>query len=493
MAEQTLRFGNTIYLKCEGSGRLWLTGGRSDGHASVNTRDGENNTLKGYYQWYVRETNDEDNATTDEVRYGDYVYFKLKGYEGLWLSGGRGDGNTGVITKGGEGWSNTKLYQWRIRKSPSEVGSGVVRMNDKVFLQLRNDTDLYLSGGRGSAGDGCSTKDGEGWTGLVHNYTWKIDPAGYEALQAKNIQLAVNIEDFFDEIYAGGQMCKGNSTVSVTLDTQVNAHVQSMTRGGMAYYYFTHSEKTRETGYIIIVESGSNNRVQTVSTPSGNGKHPGGLQAIGEYLAVAIENAEGSTSWIRFYDCRKVTDSTAPVLLPVYVRRETKGAACCGITSYVDKTDPNAPKDRYLLGVFADGKVDFYRSDVSSGLLDNPNFKWEESFGSHSVPAGCGSLALLTDQNNNIYLITFEVDETSNGFEDYARLSLVTLPSATTELDITQKKYRKFDTQNWKSTGKIGVHFRFGAGLYIRSEREFELLASERSMQGDFAFNVFAK
>ena len=40
--------------------------------------------------------------------------------------------------------------------------------------------------------------------------------------------------------------------------------------------------------------------------------------------------------------------------------------------------------------------------------------------------------------------------------------------------------------------GIFGVHFRWGAGLFIRSSSEIDLFATQRNFAGgDFAFNVF--
>lgn len=178
-----LHYGNIVFLRVLSNPEPWLSGARGNGQEFVVTRDGENSTVEDTYKWSVRQTHDDASPGTRGIVYGDYVYLKNTSKEDRWLCGGRGNGNAGVRTRDGEGWTNTSLYQWRIQVTPNDTGSGPVSLGAQVYLKLRyvtaDDEILYLTGGRGGDQEDVYTRDGEGWTSTGSDtYLWEIGLTG---------------------------------------------------------------------------------------------------------------------------------------------------------------------------------------------------------------------------------------------------------------------------------------------------------------------------
>jgi hypothetical protein len=474
-----LKFGATIYLKLIAGDGLWLSGGRSDGHQTVVTRDGEDRSMEENYQWHVQES--PTRAGSRIINYGDVIYLRLSTEEPRWL---RSRGGSSVVTRDGEGWSAPDAYRWRIHKHPISVGSGPVDIDDVVYLSPVASPTLFLSGGRGNGNEVVVTRDGEGWDD-TSVYRWTIRDGRPEACVPRNPTL-VDIEAAFANIREQGNERAAHGTVPVYPDSHVQGMVQCS-----GYYVLTHNDIAGDRGLLVIMRPGPNDVVMTVRTPIKGFDHPGGLQAIGDFLVVPVENSDHSSSYIHFYDASWLhpAKDTPPRLLPLQIRRESAGSSCVGITQYTD-----AGQEFYLLAVYNHGDVDFYRSN--GYLLGDPALDFGAPFLTYNTGGhGYHGMSLLTEKKGatqTLYMLGCESNADGTTYKDRAILYKLGGAMDSGPLVPEQISRRHMITHHGAVTGAAGVHFRYGSGVFIRSSIELDLFATQRNFAGgDFTFNVF--
>ena len=135
-----VKYGETVYLQNNWMNHRWLSGSRDRGNEKTLTRNHlrsnyERNTAKKTYQWIIRsnagsgaltQTNNGDPAFGQCVQEVQKIYLQNKWMASRWLSGARGRGNGGVITrnlrKNSYESSNAKnTYKWTVRKTPRTI------------------------------------------------------------------------------------------------------------------------------------------------------------------------------------------------------------------------------------------------------------------------------------------------------------------------------------------------------------------------------------
>ena len=179
----------------------WLSGGRSGGNEGVVTRnlfdgDYEENTASSTYQWTIRSElgngniDDQDPRSGECVAYGDVIHGQVNYVDSRWLSGGRSEGNEGVITRnffdgGYEENTAGSTYQWTLR---SESGNGniddqdprngeCIAYNDIIFIQVNFIDNKWLTGARGGDSEGVLTRncrDGGYEESILSTYQWIV-------------------------------------------------------------------------------------------------------------------------------------------------------------------------------------------------------------------------------------------------------------------------------------------------------------------------------
>jgi hypothetical protein len=168
-----LGYGETVYFKLGGA-EAWLSGGRGANNTDVLTRDGEGGALEANYRWTLMLS--PSAPGTGPVRYGDTVYLRL-GATDRWLSGGRGDAQEDVSSRPFDAGA-VDSFRWTVMQSRSSTGTGAVKRGSAVYLKVGGKKDRWLSGGRGNHQEGVVTRDGEGGT-LEANYQWSSGPVSY--------------------------------------------------------------------------------------------------------------------------------------------------------------------------------------------------------------------------------------------------------------------------------------------------------------------------
>jgi hypothetical protein len=175
-----VNYGDQVFLQVNSLDNRWLSGGRNGGNEGVITRDHlssdyELENAENTYKWTVRSTSGDGSRNYPDpkqgecLKYGDQVFLQANLLDNRWLSGARGGGNEGVLTRDHlsssyELKNAEKTYKWTAR---STAGTGT-RTNSNnqdpghgacieelslIFLQANLLDNRWLSGGRYTLAD----------------------------------------------------------------------------------------------------------------------------------------------------------------------------------------------------------------------------------------------------------------------------------------------------------------------------------------------------
>ncbi|OQP62005.1 hypothetical protein A3860_30440 [Niastella vici] len=288
-----------------------------------------------------------------------------------------------------------------------------------------------------------------------------------------------NVRAVFDAIPAKGKKYKQKGYCHV--GTTVQSHVQGMALYSNQFGDFiilTHNNKGYSKGKFITMHVGHDS-TNCHDTPYEHYNHPGGMQVIGDFVAVALENSSYDSGYVLFYSLFNMTDKREPTLLNTQIRRESKGSGAAGIT-YINGT--------FIVGVTDSGELDVYLSN-SVPSLDDPNIKWSGPLSIKGLKGG-DNIALASDSLGNVYLFGFRTEDLGGSNKDYIDLYKVDLSSLTLDHIESRHMYTKGG-----ALGALGVHFRYGAGIQIIDSATINLCASERNFEwegpGPTAFCIY--
>ncbi|MCH8010955.1 MAG: hypothetical protein IIA61_03245 [Candidatus Marinimicrobia bacterium] len=215
-------------------------------------------------------------------------------------------------------------------------------------------------------------------------------------------------------------------------------------------------------------------------------RHPGGIQLIGKYLVVGVEdNQNKRRSQVQFWD---VSDPFAPKQrTPLTVIRESatpkdKTAGTVGIVKRAN--------DHLLVVANWDSKaLDFYASNGLPLGDDACRFtftvRWtsdEANKGPWAPNENWGNyqgINLVCDRNFNIFLLGFKTNSIGKDFIDLFSVDLAKDPP---------NIIYKLSTKHMILKG--GVHFRNSGGIFIKSSTELSCYATERDDHGETNVNV---
>jgi len=250
----------------------------------------------------------------------------------------------------------------------------------------------------------------------------------------------------------------------------LTSHVQGVARY-KNYLIMTHNSESDSADYgsIVILSEEKKKAVYRINTSDKGYNHPGGIQQIGNYLAVSLEN--NSKSLIRFYDLSQMSDTEKhpPVLLETKIIRDNNTAGAVGITTYRENGI-----DHFLLAVHAGGDVDFYKSNGK--LLSDPECKFDLIFNTKITSAD--NVCLVTVDTEKIYLVGFRSTEKGSlPYEDYVDLYSININTNTVKFIESYHYITRHET----SIAGLGVHFRYGAGIQVVSPRQINVLATRRN------------
>lgn len=215
-------------------------------------------------------------------------------------------------------------------------------------------------------------------------------------------------------------------------------------------------------------------------------RHPGGMQLIGRYLVVGVEdNQEKRRSQVQFWD---VSNPLAPALrAPLTVARESttpkdKTAGAVGIV--------RRESDHLLVVANWDARaLDFYTSN-GLPLSDDacrfaPAARWsiEEAHTASWTPdrvwRSYQGVNLVCDTEFNLFLLGFA---TAGSNTDVIDLFSVDLSNEPPEI------IRKLRSKPMQLTG--GAHFRYAGGIRVGSVNDLTCYATERADRAMTSINV---
>ena len=256
----------------------------------------------------------------------------------------------------------------------------------------------------------------------------------------------------------------------------VESHVQGIARYG-DYYYLTHNNKGYSKGFLLVLDNTTQKMILKLDTPKENYNHPGGIQVIGDYLAVSLENSDHNSSFVLFYSLK---DPRNPELMSLEIARSDKGCGTVGITNFT-----RHGTEYYLVAAYDNGKTDFYESNGQP--LADAGLQFTKVSSCDFKNTGFAEMCLVTQQDNKVYCIGFWVDGTIV-FDDYCTLLLYDRD----QHSVDKLKERHMYTTHGGVKGLAGVHFRYGSGLRITSDTSMDFYATQRNfVAGLFYLNKF--
>ena len=270
-------------------------------------------------------------------------------------------------------------------------------------------------------------------------------------------------------------------------------NIPSKTSGGVSKEFFVISGSSDNEAYFIVVgrTEGGYAIVQKKAICKEPYRHAGGIQIIGNYLVVGVEdNLEKDKSKVCFFD---ITNPEKPIGDPIITiqRRGEEKRATAGAVAIVKR-----PADYLLIvGSWDSDTLDFYRSNGTylgecdpkgesnckftywqTWDKDNASRKgWcDETWGSYQ------NLNLISDVDDRLFLLGYYCSEEE---EDYIDLYSLDLDKPSSE--VIKKEDSRF------VECKAGASFKYGGGAYAKDENSLVSYACERDCQSKTIINEF--
>ncbi|MDR0794517.1 MAG: hypothetical protein LBE79_00440 [Tannerella sp.] len=297
------------------------------------------------------------------------------------------------------------------------------------------------------------------------------------------------------------KVLKGDKSV----DVSISSHVQGIVEYN-DYYVVSHSNGGKSKGFFMCM-NGVNTR--KFNTHFENFNHPGGMQRMGNYMLVGVENDTHDESHICLYDLTNMSMEADPTFVnnpngfcgidKTPKTKGLKGGACAvGITKYRNKEK----RDRYLIAVFdpQTGKdetsyFDFYDIDASKPL-EETNFNLPENMITRVILPGYidyQCFGLVTDPySNKLFLIAFlSIASGSKGeYVDY--IDIYEISESNKALTKLCTRHMITDLQKVKQL--FDLHFRWGAAIDYDNSNNMIFLATDRNLDKmNLAINTFVK
>ncbi len=247
----------------------------------------------------------------------------------------------------------------------------------------------------------------------------------------------------------------GNPGVEV-----VKSHIQGIARHGDGYL-LTYSNVQGDRGRLLVVDSQLKARSIALPPFSLDGavlNHPGGCQAIGDYLVIPFEAVEKNVSRVSVFDV-SVPGQPVELTTPAPVERHDQKAGAAGIASLtIDGVE------YWYLAIYDNGRVDIHRSDGRPFPDTEFSFQFRRT-----IPDGYESFCLVAEETNRLFAVAFRLDSISRDKADLYAIHLDT------------QKVELLESRRFLTNGLLNVHFRWGGGLDIRSRDELAILATSRN------------
>ena len=236
------------------------------------------------------------------------------------------------------------------------------------------------------------------------------------------------------------------------------------------YSILTHSVGTAPYAHIVAGPKTGSDK-WGFKTYLQNWKHPGGVQVMGDYLLVPSE--QDASAHIALYDLRSLAVKELR-RVETFDLAVSHKAGALGITSYEDK---NGIEYYVMIVAHLDGEntvYHVYRALASNGI-ENARFSEVGSFESDKDFQGFG--LITEDGTNDIYMIGLWSPSEGVTFADYAYLYQLNTETWT----IGEALQQIHMVSVGGMAGMMGVHFRYGANVYVADDGTLTLSATERN------------
>lgn len=296
-----------------------------------------------------------------------------------------------------------------------------------------------------------------------------------DKINAQNVKVP-DVYSLLKKIDKLGQPIEWNSDL-----IGVTGHVQGVASKNDLVYI---SQNVTSSINVFSISKEDKGEVDTIKL-STDLLHYGGIQRIGDYLAVPIETQgdQNKRSEIRFIDL--TTNKEIPQLC---LRRAGFKAGAVGIANYT-----NNSKEHTMLVVHDNGLLDFY--DAESLIDPSTQFNLISKTPFQLKHRGYDNIALVVDLQERIFLLGFWTEKLNKStasnsayYPDYIDLLQIDYNSSNINCTMLHEKIR-FDTQDI-GFGATDPHFRFGGGIEIISKDQVRILASSR-LEGYLNVNFF--
>lgn len=292
------------------------------------------------------------------------------------------------------------------------------------------------------------------------------DPARERPYEMADVQAA------FHSLPADGTLCNLEGFPG-SYDPTVN-HIQGYSlynsSGGFPYVILTHSVSTAPYAHIVAGPKLGDEK-WGFKTYLRDWRHPGGIQVIGDYVLVPSEH--DSSAHIALYDLRTLAVEELRRVEQFDLAVDHKVGAL-GITSY---RDAGGTEYYVLVAAHLDNEnsvYHIYRAPAADGI-EAADFTEVGAFPYDKDFQGFG---LITEEGtNHIYMIGLWSPSEGATFADYAYLYRLDTDTWTIG--------EALDSIHMVSTGGLpgmmGIHFRYGAGVYVDQSGLLTISATERN------------
>ncbi|WP_310603008.1 prealbumin-like fold domain-containing protein [Anaerosporobacter sp.] len=290
-----------------------------------------------------------------------------------------------------------------------------------------------------------------------------VCPNPVPAVYYQNAKI-VDVEAAFRDIPTTGYSftLKGNS------GTDSISHIQGI---GVyhGHYLVSHNHEGNKHGRLITMDN--NTFVRRDMQNYNNYNHAGGFQILGDYVLIPLEG--DSSSVIQLYDIKNMSAACgrSPEFVKNILTRSDAKAGAVSITHYV-----NNGIGYYIMAVYDNGKIDFYRSQ-SDNITTASFSHLRESTLMHG---NYSSINLVTSEDNHLYMIGFRMESLNRDYMDLWDLG-----------DGDDNIYTEKISEKHMDSYGVG-HFRWGACLELYSTTELRVFATERNftMRSNFRYYV---
>ncbi len=270
--------------------------------------------------------------------------------------------------------------------------------------------------------------------------------------------------------------------------TMAESHIQgfSILKGdGKKIGIASHNNKGYEEGFMMYLDAVDDfDDAIKQYVPIKHYNHPGGLQLVGDYMFLAVEDSKYEKSYIRLCDLTNLYQGKDPVWIPeseFVIHTEEHGAGAVGATRYVAEIVDNVAIEKMLIVSHDNGNLYIYECSTSE------NFPIDKS----QKPAYLGKqklyeiqgVVLITQQGgpnepDDVYLWILNSKRSGSSYKD-----LIELWKYNKSTQRFEKCKEEFHVKT-SGGGSHGNHFRYGAGATWGKD-SIELYATRKNFIGN--------